>query len=114
MFDNPKDELYRLEQQLKELEAVVDPEDTLLEEYEEEDSFGPGINPALDFHRTMYADEEEVFAVPSERKRRIRKAEKKEKLSTKKKKHPFLSLFVMVFEVTLIVVLLRWWLQWLT
>lgn len=114
MFDNPKDDLLRLAQQLKEVEPAQQPQDLCTDENEDEDFFGPGANPALDFHRTMYADEDDVFAVTPEKKRRIPKEKNKRKPSGKKKKHSFLSLLVMILEVTLIVVLLRWWLQWLT
>lgn len=114
MFDNPKDNLLQLEHQLKELETAEQPQDIFTDENEDADFFGPGINPALDFRRTMYADEEDVFAVTPEKKHRIPKAKKNRKSSGKKKKHSFLSLLVMILEFTLIVVLLRWWLQWLT
>lgn len=72
MFDNPKDDLQRLEEALREEEAQeLDPEeldlDAILEEFGgEERPKRQRKNPAADFHRTVYEDEtfDEDAAVP--------------------------------------------------
>lgn len=74
MFDNPKDDLQRLEQALREEEAqelAPDAEDldldAILEEFgSEEQPKRKRKNPAANFHRTVYDDEvfDEDAAVP--------------------------------------------------
>lgn len=121
MFDNPKKELRRLEDALR---AVDEPEEEFSweEEEDEEEDFGPGRNEAIDFGRTLYADEEDIFAarpLTKKEKKRLKKQEKrqakKEKKQRKKKKGQLLRLILLAaLEIAAIIALLRWWLPWLT
>lgn len=124
MFDNPKKELRRLEDALRavdeqESEWIPDEE----EPEEEEEDFGPGKNEAVDFARTVYADEDEdIFAVrpltKKERKKRKKQQNrqaKKDKKQRKKKKGQHLRLILLAaLEIAAIIAIVRWWLPWLT
>lgn len=121
MFDNPKKELRRLEDALRavdeqESEWIPDEE----EPEEEEEDFGPGKNEAVDFARTVYADEDEdIFAVrpltKKERKKQQNRQAKKDKKQRKKKKGQHLRLILLAaLEIAAIIAIVRWWLPWLT
>ena len=116
------------------LREVEEPEEDLLPEVEFEPEtlsgedwyleFLPEENPAVDFGRTLYADEdfEEPFAAEavSDRARRkeqqlARAREKKEKKEKKKKKKGIGGLVLLALaEMAAILYLLRWWIIWLT
>ena len=116
MFDDPKRELHRLEEELKALEPEADFQEIPAEE--EEDAFGPGVNEAVDFHRMAYADEflEDDQVFEKQKKRRKKKAlSRKEKKREKKKKHRPMGFQILLalLEIGLIIVILRWWLGWI-
>ena len=130
MFDDPKKELRRLQDALLEVE---EPEEELMEEPLEEDTLFdqpwytellPEENPAVDFGRTLYADEdlEEPYALENavsragkREKRREESLSKKEKKEKKKKKKGIAGLVLLAMaEIAAILYLLRWWIIWLT
>ena len=117
MFDDPKKELKRLDAELLAL-AEEEPE----EEWdcpEEEDDLTPGRNPAVDFSRMAYADEYlEEAQVLTKGKRRRKAAGKaagkaqQQKKPRKKKRGVIRQLIFGILEIILIILVVRWWLQW--
>lgn len=98
MFDKPKDQLQTLQQELLELEP-------------------------MDESEAVYIDEKHFYSPNSDAEKNIRRKLEKEnreprrrrkKKEIKKKKHSFLTFLFIILEIALIVILLRWWLQWLT
>ena len=121
MFDNPKKNLESLDAQLRSLE----PEEAFPEQEEEweEEDLSPGQNPAVDFARMAYADEslaEEDVLLKQKRTRRAKvsrnsgSGKDRKKQKSKKKKRPLgLQYLVAIGEIILIIVIVRWWLQWI-
>jgi len=121
MFDDPKKELKRLDAELLAL-AEEEPE----EEWdcpEEEDDLTPGRNPAVDFSRMAYADEYLEEAQVLTKGKRRRKAHRKTRQKTdgtaeqqkkprKKKRGVIRQLIFGILEIILIILVVRWWLQW--
>ena len=101
MFDDPRQKLRWLEQELKEAEPEIpveeEPEET------EEDELGPGYNWAVDFHRAVYADEAPVPEEAQVSRRRGRKE--------KKKKSGKGQVLLALLEILAIFLLLGWWLK---
>ena len=98
MFDKPKDQLQALQQELLELEPVDESEAVYLDE---KHFYSPNSDAEKNIRRKLEKENREP--------RRGRKQKEK-----KKKKHSFLTFLVIVLEIALIVILLRWWSQWLT
>lgn len=96
MFDKPKDQLQTLQQELLELEP-------------------------MDESEAVYLDEKHFYSPNSDAEKNIRRKLEKENREPKRrrkqkerKKHSFLTFLFIVLEIALIVMLLRWWSQWLT
>lgn len=122
MFGDPKKELKRLDAELLAL-AEEEPEEAW--EEAEGDELSPGENPAVDFGRMAYADEylddDQVLVRGKGGRRAAKKAAKKaaRKEETKKgkktRKRKLLTvpqLMFAILEVILIILVVRWWLQW--
>ena len=124
MFDNPKEELRRLEAALLAIEPDGEEEDDFSEDYCEdlEGELIPGRNPAVEYGRIVYADEEDIYAAAPVSRREQRKAKKQEKLRRKKERKEsrkkrtgfFRFLFSTLVKIAVILILLGWFLQWLT
>ena len=119
MFDNPKKQLKNLEEALLSLEPEADLSGDLPED--DPDALVPGRNPAVDFSRMAYADEELEDASVLLKQRRSRSEKKARtaapgrKKETGKKKRPFGGQILLAFgEILLIIAILRWWLQWIS
>ena len=91
------------------------------EEPEEwEDDLSPGRNPAVDFGRMAYADEELEDSAVLGRQRRTRASRRKkaaeaaEKKPRKKKRPIGGQILLALGEIILIIWIVRWWLQWIS
>ena len=126
MFDNPKEELRRLEEALlaeePECPAEEDDREPAYEtEYAWEAESHPRENPAVDFARMVYADEEldeENALLKQSGKRRKDRAVKnqgrKASGGKKQKKKGIGGLVLLaLLELAAIAWLIGWWLQWL-
>ena len=118
MFDNPKKNLQCMDEQLRYLEPREDfPEP---EEEREEEELSPGWNPAVDFGRMAYADEyfeDSDVLLKQEKPRRSkasRRTEPHKSRKNKKKRRPLgLQYLLAIGEIILIILIVRWWLQWI-
>ena len=118
MFGDPKKELKRLDAELLAL-AEEEPEEAW--EEAEGDELSPGENPAVDFGRMAYADEylddDQVLVKGKKSRKAAKKAARKEetKKGKKTRKRKLLTvpqLMFAILEVILIILVVRWWLQW--
>ncbi len=146
MFDDPKKELHRLDEELRaesyeeQLEKLQSQEIPTFEDLDEEDDDWleevdqllseepenslkyPGIgrvggrrNDAVDFHRTVYSDEENKkdAAVFVEKKQKKKKEEKKRGKDEKKSDSVGCLPFIIFLELVGISGMLWWWYRWM-